>query len=93
MVRVPVEDEVGPVGADRARQPAGVEERPDRLGLAEPDLRPVLEIARSVREQVDWDAVRLRTAGFPFARAFFALVEDLGIMAGATALRLPTAQR
>ena len=35
VVRVPVEDEVGPVGADRPCQAAGAEEGPDRLGLAD----------------------------------------------------------
>lgn len=58
----------------------------------EPDLRPVLEIARSVREQIDFDAVRERTGASPFARAFFLLVEDLGIMAGALRPAVP-AQR
>ena len=43
------------------------------------DFRPCLEIARAVREQIDWAVLRRRTSGSPFARAFFALVEDLGI--------------
>jgi putative nucleotidyltransferase-like protein len=38
-----------------------------------------LEIARSLREQIDWDYVRVRTAGSPFARAFFELVDGLEI--------------
>jgi hypothetical protein len=45
----------------------------------EPDFRPVLELARSLREQVDWEFVRARTEGSPFAAAFFTLVESLGI--------------
>jgi predicted nucleotidyltransferase len=49
------------------------------LGEHEADFGPVLEIARSVREQVDWDNVRVRTAVSPFATAFFTLVEELGI--------------
>lgn len=55
------------------------------LSEQEPDLRPVLEIARSVREQIDFEAVGARTAGFPFARAFLTLVHDLGITGAAPA--------
>ena len=44
------------------------------------DYESVLEIARSVREQVDWDDLRTRTADSPYARAFFVLVEELGIV-------------
>ena len=44
------------------------------------DFKPVLQLARSVREQVDWGAVRERTEGSPFARAFFTLVEELEIV-------------
>ena len=44
------------------------------------DFGRVLELARSLREQIDWDAVRERTASSPFARAFFTLVEELGIV-------------
>jgi hypothetical protein len=43
------------------------------------DYGPVLEYARSLREQVDWDALERRVDGSPFARAFFTLVEELGI--------------
>jgi Uncharacterised nucleotidyltransferase len=43
------------------------------------DYRSVLEISRSLREQIDWDRVRERTATSPFAAAFFTLVERLGI--------------
>ena len=34
--------------------------------------------ARAVREQVDWAEVRARTAESPYARAFFALLRELG---------------
>jgi hypothetical protein len=51
------------------------------LNEQEPDVASVLEIARSLREQIDWDFVRERTAPSPFARAFFTLVEELGIVA------------
>jgi hypothetical protein len=50
----------------------------------EPDLSSVLEIARSLREQVDWAFVREQTTGSPFAAAFFTLVEELGIVEPAT---------
>ena len=45
----------------------------------EPDFRAVLEIARSLREQIDWAYVRRRTESSPFAAAFFTLVESLDI--------------
>ena len=50
------------------------------LNEQEPDLSDVLELARSVREQIDWDFVRSRTADSPFALAFFTLVEELGVV-------------
>jgi hypothetical protein len=43
------------------------------------DLSPVLQIARALREQIDWRALRERTRGSAFADAFFALVEGLGV--------------
>ena len=46
----------------------------------EPDFRPVLEIARTLREQIRWDEVREKTHGSPFAKAFFTLIEELGIL-------------
>jgi predicted nucleotidyltransferase len=46
----------------------------------EPDFASELEIARALREQIDWDAVRRRTSESPFAKAFFTLVEELGII-------------
>jgi nucleotidyltransferase DUF2204 len=46
----------------------------------EPDYSSVLEIARAVREQIDWNEVRTRTEHSPFARAFFTLVEELGVV-------------
>jgi len=33
-----------------------------------------------LREQIDWDEVRVRTEASPFARAFFTLVEELGVV-------------
>jgi hypothetical protein len=46
----------------------------------QPDFSSVLELARSLREQIDWDFVRERTAPSPFARSFFTLIEELGIV-------------
>jgi hypothetical protein len=43
-------------------------------------FEPLLEHARALREQVDWDEVRRRTGGSPYARAFFALVAGLGVV-------------
>ena len=43
------------------------------------DYSDVLETARAVREQIDWDEVRRRCEGSPYAKAFLVLVEALGI--------------
>jgi hypothetical protein len=40
----------------------------------------LLLIARSLREQIDWDAVWERTSHSPFARAFFVMLEGLEIV-------------
>jgi predicted nucleotidyltransferase len=52
------------------------------LALTEHSLRyeSLLQIARALREQIDWQAVRARTQDSPFARAFFVLLEGLGIV-------------
>ena len=46
----------------------------------EPNYGSVLEIARTLREQIRWDEVRERTEASPFAKAFFTLIEELGIL-------------
>jgi Nucleotidyl transferase of unknown function (DUF2204) len=46
----------------------------------EPDFGPVLQVSRALREQIDWEFVRERAGTSPFARAFFTLVEGLGIV-------------
>jgi hypothetical protein len=46
----------------------------------EVDYESVLEIARALREQIDWDEVWRRTGDSPYARAFFYLGEQLGIL-------------
>jgi len=44
------------------------------------DYKSVVEIARSLREQIDWDDVRRRTEHSAYANAFFTLVEELRIV-------------
>ena len=43
------------------------------------DYKPILEVARALREQIDWSKVRERTSESPFASAFFTLVEELNV--------------
>jgi len=52
------------------------------MALSEHSLRyeSLLRIARALREQVNWDDVRARTAESPWARAFFVMLEGLGIL-------------
>jgi hypothetical protein len=52
------------------------------MALTEHSLRydSLLQISRALREQIDWAAVRARTAQSPFARAFFVLLEGLEIL-------------
>jgi hypothetical protein len=52
------------------------------------DYTSALRIARAVREQIDWEALRARTADSPYAKAFFTMCEELDIVpAGAHGLR------
>jgi hypothetical protein len=44
------------------------------------DYTALLRIARAVREQIDWPALRARTAASPYAAAFFTLCEELGLV-------------
>lgn len=55
------------------------------------DYGPLLEIARSLRERIDWPAIRARTAASPYARAFFALLGELGILADCPTARAVSA--
>ncbi len=43
------------------------------------DYSGVLRIARALREQIDWDVVRERSGESAYAKAFFVLVEELGV--------------
>jgi Uncharacterised nucleotidyltransferase len=44
------------------------------------DYAGLIGLARAVREQVDWDDLRTRTDDSPFARAFFVILEGLGVL-------------
>jgi hypothetical protein len=46
----------------------------------EVDYDSVLEVSRALREQIDWPDLRARTEHSPYAKAFFTLVEELGVM-------------
>ncbi|HEX6390232.1 MAG TPA: nucleotidyltransferase [Solirubrobacteraceae bacterium] len=41
---------------------------------------PLVQIARALREKIDWLQVRAQTEGNPFAAAYFVLLEGLGII-------------
>jgi hypothetical protein len=43
------------------------------------DYGALVGIARALREQIDWSSLRARTSSSPYAKAFFTLVEELGI--------------
>jgi hypothetical protein len=65
------------------------------MALTEHSLRyeGLLQIARALREQIDWRAVRSRTQSSPFARAFFTLLEGLEILPEAEPHRSGTTVR
>ncbi len=44
------------------------------------DFAGSLELARALREQIDWETVRSRTAGSPYARTFLTLLRELRII-------------
>src|SRR3954451_19002105 len=52
------------------------------MALSEHSLRyeSLLRIARALREQVDWEDVQARTTESPWARAFFVMLEGLGVV-------------
>src|SRR6201991_825567 len=52
------------------------------MALSEHSLRyeSLLPIARPLREQVDWEDVQARTAESTWARAFFVMLEGLGVL-------------
>jgi hypothetical protein len=52
------------------------------LSEQQPDFSSVLELARALREQIDWDDVRRRTSDSPFAHGYFTLLDELEIVPG-----------
>jgi Uncharacterised nucleotidyltransferase len=93
---IPIDDEV--IARGEVRSVLGLDIRVMALedvlvtklmALSEHALRyeSLLQIARALREQVDWDDVRCRTEESPFARAFFVLLEGLAILPVSAATR------
>jgi hypothetical protein len=41
-----------------------------------------LEMARTLREQIDWDELRRRCREYAYAKPFFTLAEELGVIEG-----------
>jgi hypothetical protein len=54
------------------------------------DFSAPLEVARGLRELIDWEQVRARTEASPYARAFMTLIAELAI---APPLPAPEARR
>jgi hypothetical protein len=48
------------------------------------DYEPALEVARALREQIDWAVLWDRTKDSPYAQAFFTLAHALGLAPDAT---------
>ena len=44
------------------------------------DYSSLVQMARALREKVDWEQVRARTDRSPFARAFFTMIEGTGVI-------------
>jgi predicted nucleotidyltransferase len=44
------------------------------------DYESTLEMARMVREQIDWDELRRRCDDYAYAKPFFTLAEELGLI-------------
>jgi predicted nucleotidyltransferase len=44
------------------------------------DYESTLEMARMMREQIDWDELRRRCADYAYAQPFFTLAEELGVI-------------
>jgi hypothetical protein len=53
------------------------------------DFAAVLPLARALREQIDWAAVRAETAASPYAEAFLVLCERLELMPAEPDDRMP----
>jgi hypothetical protein len=63
------------------------------LGEHALDLEPSMQLARALREQIDWAQVRVRTEHSPYARAFLHLVDDLGVTLPQGAVGAPAGHR
>ena len=63
------------------------------LNEQDPNFRSVLEIARALREQVDWQHLRSRVDESPFGAAFLTLVERLRIASESDLQGWPAAHR
>ena len=61
------------------------------MAISEHHLRyeSLLAMARALRERIDWPQVRRRTEKSPFARAFFVLLDGLGIVSAEDSRGLP----
>jgi predicted nucleotidyltransferase len=46
------------------------------------DYESALEMARTLREQIDWDELRRRCREYAYAKPFFTLAEELGVIEG-----------
>ncbi|GAB4586870.1 nucleotidyltransferase family protein [Nocardia sp. IFM 10818] len=70
------------IGPTAAPVISGTDLMVDKLMVLDPhrlDFTRLLDIARGLREQVDWAQVRTETEMSPYARAFLGLLDDLGI--------------
>jgi predicted nucleotidyltransferase len=52
------------------------------LSEQQPNFSSVLELARALREQIDWEDVRRRTSESAFAKSYFTLLDELEIVPG-----------
>jgi hypothetical protein len=57
------------------------------------DYSRLLAIARSLREQIDWQQLQARTSGSAYAKAFLTLVQELGIAPAQPGARTPASSR
>ncbi|MEV4313580.1 hypothetical protein [Actinocrispum sp. NPDC049592] len=71
------------VGPTTALVLSGTDLLTDKLLVLDPhrcDFAPLLQIARDLREQVDWAQVTVNTCASPYARAFLGLLAGLSII-------------
>jgi hypothetical protein len=71
------------VGSTSTLVVSGTDLLTDKLLVLDPhrcDLAPLLQIARDLREQVDWPQVAVNTAESPYARAVLNLLVELSII-------------